>query len=49
MISVAYMLHVNLLRWPNLIGSLAPDIGQYPIIEFSNSVASSRKKNQIIR
>ena len=31
------MLHVNLLRWHHLIGSLSRDIGQYPEIEFSNS------------
>ena len=30
------MLHVNLLRWCNLIGSLYRDIGQYPMIEISN-------------
>ena len=31
------MLHVNLLKWLNLIGSLSRDIGQYPMIEISNS------------
>ena len=31
------MLHVNLPRWRNLIGSLSRDIGQYPRIEISNS------------
>ena len=31
------MLHVNLLRWCNLIGSLSWDIGQYPVIVISNS------------
>ena len=30
------MLHVNLLRWHNLIGALSRDIGQYPVIEISN-------------
>ena len=30
------VLHVNLL-WRNLIGSLSRDIGQYPMIEISNS------------
>ena len=41
------MLHVNLLSWRNLIGSLSRDTGQYPMIEISNSgycatVVSSR-------
>ena len=31
------MLHVNLLRLRNLIGSLSLDIGQYPEIEISPS------------
>ena len=31
------MLHVNLLRWLNLIGLLSRDIAQYPMIEISNS------------
>ena len=31
------MLHVNLLRWRDLIYSLSRDIGQYPMIEISNS------------
>ena len=31
------MLHVNLLRWHNLIGSLSRDIGQYPMFDISNS------------
>ena len=31
-----YMLHVNLLKGRNLIGSLSRDIGQYPMIEISN-------------
>ena len=31
------MLHVNLLRYRNLIGSLSRDIWQYPMIEISNS------------
>ena len=31
------MLHVNLVRWRNLIGSLSGDIWQYPMIEISNS------------
>ena len=30
------MLHVNILRWLNLICSLSRDIGQYPMIEISN-------------
>ena len=30
------MLHVNLLRWRNLIDWLSRDIGQYPMIEMSN-------------
>ena len=32
------MLHVNLLKWRNLIGSLSRDIGQYPMIDISNSI-----------
>jgi hypothetical protein len=32
------LLHVNLLRWRNLIGSLCQgNIGQYPMIEILNS------------
>ena len=31
------MVHVKILRWHNLIGSLSQDIGQYPMIEISNS------------
>ena len=31
------MLHVNLLRCRNLIGSLSRDFGQYPMIQISNS------------
>ena len=31
------MLHVNLLRWRDLIYSLSRNIGQYPMIEISNS------------
>ena len=31
------MLHLNRLRWCNLIGSLSQDTGQYPMIEISNS------------
>ena len=30
-------IHVNLLRWHNLIGSLSQDIGRYPMIENSTS------------
>ena len=39
------MLHMNLLRWSNLIGSLSLDIGQYPVIETSNSGYCSRLRN----
>ena len=31
------MLHMNLLRWRNWLDSLSRDIGQYPMIEISNS------------
>ena len=30
------MLHVKLLRWRNLIGSLSWDKGQYPMIDFDS-------------
>ena len=36
-IIVKYMLHMNLLRWRNLIGSQSRGIVQYPMIEISKS------------
>ena len=32
-----HVVHVNLLGWRNLIGSLSRDVGQYPMIGKSNS------------